>query len=89
MVTFLILVQFLVLGGLVKVADGVAKQNLCLRWVRTKHSVIIQRQTVLGLWLPYSKDSYGDTAAAQEEIESVLASHRASIADQFGPVTSA
>ncbi len=89
MITFLIFLQFIVLGGLVKVADGVAKQNLTLRWVRTKHSVIIQRQTLLGLWLPYSKESYGDTGAAQEVIDEVITAYRAEMADQFGPATSA
>lgn len=89
MTPILILLQFGALIFMLKTADGVAKQNLALRWAQTRHSVMVQRQTVLGLWIPYGKTSFGDIAAAQEWIDSELAKHRQEVADRFGPVSKA
>lgn len=89
MTATLILLQFALFGFLIKMGDSMAKQNLTLRWAQTQHSVLIQRLTVFGLWIPYGKQSFGDTVAAQEFIANELARAKADAGDRFGPASSA
>lgn len=87
MATILILIQFAAIAFLLKMGDSMARQRLTLRWVQTQHSVIIQRQTVAGLWIPFGKQTFGDSVAAQEYINTEIARHKHEAGDRFGPVT--
>jgi len=88
MTAILILLQFATLGFLVKMGDSMARQNLTLRWAQTQHSVMIQRLTVFGLWIPFGKTTFGDSVAAQEFIDAEIERARVDAGNRFGPAKS-